>query len=118
MDYGYFKDLPRRAAPDKELHDTTFNIAKNPKCDQKHKGHVSKVIAKTFCLLLTQEQELILICTLRTNNQQKNYPGILIENFKKRVVYSSFKDKTWGADMQLIISKYNKAVSFLLFPCS
>ena len=48
MDCGYFKDLPRRAAPDKVLHDTTFNIAKNPKCDQKHKDHVSMVIAKTF----------------------------------------------------------------------
>ena len=39
-----------------------------------------------------------------------NFISQLLENFKKRKVYSSFKDSIWGldlADMQLI-SKYNK----------
>ena len=31
MDYGDFKDLPRRTASDKILHDKAFNIAKNKK---------------------------------------------------------------------------------------
>ena len=37
-------------------------------------------------------------------------------NFKKRKVYSSFKDNIWGvdlADMQLI-SKHNKGIRYLL----
>ena len=40
----------------------------------------------------------------------------IIRKFKKRKVYSSFKDNTWGvdlADMQLI-SKYNKGIRYLL----
>ena len=34
MDYEDFKDLPRRTASDKILHDRAFNIAKNPKYDR------------------------------------------------------------------------------------
>ena len=40
----------------------------------------------------------------------------IIKNFKRRKVYSSFKDNIWGvdlADMQLI-SKYNKGIRYLL----
>ena len=40
----------------------------------------------------------------------------IIRKFKKRKVYSSFKDNIWGvdlADMQLI-SKYNKEIRYLL----
>ena len=33
MAYGDFKDLTRRTASDKILHDKAFNIAKNPKYD-------------------------------------------------------------------------------------
>ena len=40
----------------------------------------------------------------------------IIKNFKRRKVYSSFKDNIWDvdlADMQLI-SKYNKGIRYLL----
>ena len=40
----------------------------------------------------------------------------VIRKFKKRKVYSSFKDNIWGvdlADMQLII-KYNKGIRYIL----
>ena len=33
MSYGDFKDLPRRSAADKVLHDKAFNLSKNPKYD-------------------------------------------------------------------------------------
>ena len=41
---------------------------------------------------------------------------LIIKKFKKRKVYSTFKDNIWGvdlADMQLL-SKYNKGIRFLL----
>ena len=41
MDYGGFKELNRRAAGDKVLHDKAFNLAKNPKYDGYHRGIVS-----------------------------------------------------------------------------
>ena len=58
------------------------------------------------------EQELILICILRTNNWQKNYSSQLLENLQNvysifyiKKLYSSFKDNILCANlanMQLI----------------
>ena len=40
----------------------------------------------------------------------------IIRNFKKRTVYSEFKDNVWGADLadMQLISKLNKGFIFLL----
>ena len=43
MAYGDFKDLTRRAASDKTLHDKAFNIARNPKYDGYQRGLASMV---------------------------------------------------------------------------
>ena len=43
MTHGDFKDLYRRAAADKLLHDKAFNIAKNPKYDGYQRGLASMV---------------------------------------------------------------------------
>ena len=48
--------------------------------------------------------------------QLQNYTNQLLNFFKKRTVYSGFKDNIWGndlADMQLT-SKFNKGFRFLL----
>ena len=45
-----------------------------------------------------------------------NFINQLLENFKKRKVYSCFRDNNWGvdlADMQSL-SKYNKGIKQLL----
>ena len=61
--------------------------------------------------------------TTLTNNPLSKYQQLaeelhkpIIRKFKKRKVYSAFKDNIWGddlADMQLI-SRYNKGIRFLL----
>ena len=40
----------------------------------------------------------------------------IIRNFKKRTVYSGFKDNIWGADLADMqsLSKYNKGINYLL----
>ena len=40
----------------------------------------------------------------------------IIRKFKKRKVYSTFKDNVWGADLadMQLISKFNKGFRFLL----
>ena len=43
MAYGDFKDLTRRTASDKILHDKAFNIAKNPKYNGYQRGLASMV---------------------------------------------------------------------------
>ena len=47
MNFGDFKDLPRRTASDKVLHDKAFNIAKIPKYDGYQRGLASMVYK--FC---------------------------------------------------------------------
>ena len=41
----------------------------------------------------------------------------IIRKFKKRKVYSSFRDNIWGADLAAMQSlrKYNKGIKYLLF---
>ena len=41
--YRHFKDLYRRSAADKVLHDKAFNIAKNPKHDGYQRGITSMI---------------------------------------------------------------------------
>ena len=43
MAFRYFKGLARRTASDEVLRDKTFNIAKNPKCDEFERGLASMV---------------------------------------------------------------------------
>ena len=45
-----------------------------------------------------------------------NFINQLLENFKKRKVYSAFKENIWGADLadRQLISKYNKGIRYLL----
>ena len=47
MGYGDFKDLPRRTASDKALHNKAFNIAKNPKYDR-YQRSLASIVHKLF----------------------------------------------------------------------
>ena len=40
----------------------------------------------------------------------------IIKNFKRRKVYSSFKDNIWGVDLadMTLISKFNRGIKYLL----
>ena len=113
MAYGDFKDLARRAASDNVLREKPFNIARNPKYDGNERVFAA-ILGKCFDKKSKGGG---------TNNEVKQNEKLaeelhkpIIEKFKKRKVYSSFKDNIWGAylaDMQLI-SKFNKWTRFLL----
>ena len=47
MAYGCFKDLTRKTTSDKNLHDKTFNVAKNAKYDGYQRG-LASMIYKCF----------------------------------------------------------------------
>ena len=58
MAYGAFKDLNRRAAADKVLHDKEFDIAKNPKCDGYQRGLTSiiyKFLIKNLLVMVLKK---------------------------------------------------------------
>ena len=123
MAYGDFKDIKRRTASDKILRDKASNIAENLKYDGYQRGLASMV----YKLFDKKSTDGGIVNDDNNNNNNNNdtkqnlqlAEGLhkpIIGKFKKRKVYSGFKDNIWGvdlADMQLI-SKFNKGFRFLL----
>ena len=113
MAYGDFRDLKRRTASNKILRDKAFNIAKNYKYDGYQRG-LASVGYKSFD---KKSKGGGVNIPLEFNEQlAEELHKPIIRKFKKRKVYSGFKDNIWGtdlADIQLI-SKFNKGLRFLL----
>ena len=111
MAYEDFKDLNRRTAADKVLHDQPFNIAKNPKYDRYHRG-LASVVYKFF-------DKKTLVETIKNENIKelaKEMHKPIIRKFNEIKVRVHFTDNIWGADLadMQLISKFNKGFRFLL----
>ena len=113
MAYGDFKDLKKRTQSDKVLEDKALAIASNPKYDGYQRGLASMV----YKFFDKKSKGSGIKNEVKEKQQLANeLHKPIIRMFKKRKVYSSFKDNIWGvdlADMQLI-SKYNKRITYLL----
>ena len=113
MAYGDFKDLGRRPASDKVLRDQAFNIAKNPKYHEYLRGLASLV----YKFFNRKSKRSGVNIEVKHNGQlAEELQKPIIRNFKKRTVYSGFKDNIWGADLadMQLISNFNKGFRFLL----
>ena len=112
MDYGDFKDLAKRITSDEVLRDKTFDIAKNPKYGYQ------RGLASMFYKFFGKKSAGSGIKNEITQNQQlaEELHKLIIKKFKKRKVYSSFKDNICGADLadMQLISKFNIGIRFLL----
>ena len=109
-----FKDLKRRTFSDKVLGDKAFNIAKNPKNDGYQRGLASMVYK---CFDKKSKGSGTANNEIKQNLQlAKELHKLIIRNFKKRTVYSGFKDNIRGADLADMqsLSKYNKGIKYLL----
>ena len=110
MAYGKSKDLAKRIQSDKALRDKPFKIGSDPKYDGYQRGLASMVyncFDKKSSGRGVNEPNYQLVDELHKP---------IIKKFKKRKVYSSFRDNIWGvdlADMQSL-SKYNKGIKYLL----
>ena len=94
MGYRDFKDLTRKTAFDKILHDKAFNIAKNPKYVEYQRG-LAAMVYKSFAKKTsggTVNKELIISNKELTEELHKP----IIRKFKKRKVQSRFIDNIWG----------------------
>ena len=116
MAYNKFKDLEKRTQSDIVLKNKALKIASNPKYNGYERGLASMVYKffdkKSKGSGLKENQGNFLQNSQLANELHKP----IIRKFKKRKVYSSFKDNIWGvdlADMQLV-SKFNKRFRFLL----
>ena len=111
MAYAKSKDLAKRTQSDKVLRNKAFKIASDLKYDGYQRGLASMVYKffdkKSSGSGIVNEPNYQL-----ANELHKP----IIRKFKKRKVYSSFRDNIWGvdlADMQSL-SKYNKGNKCLL----
>ena len=105
--------LAKRTQSDKVLKDKAFAVANNPKYDGYQRGLTSMV----YKFFDKKSKGTGIKNDIGENQQLANeLHKPIIRKFKKRKVYSSFRDNIWGidlADMQLL-SKYNKGISYLL----
>ena len=111
MAYGDLKDLSRRTASDKMLRDKAFNVAKNPKYDGYQRG-LASMVYKFFYKNTSSSG----VKSMSNEQLAKELHKPIIRKFKKRKVYSSFKNNIWSPDLADIksISQFNKGFRFLL----
>ena len=112
MAYGDFKVL-KRTQSDKVLKEEAFKIASNPKYDGYQRG-LASMVYKFF----DKKSKGSGIKNEIKENQQlvDELLKTIIRKFRKKKVYSSFKNHIWVvdlADMQLI-SKYNKGIRYAI----
>ena len=96
MVYGDFKEIAKRTASDNVLRDKAFNIAKNPIYDGYQRGLASMV----YKFLDKKSTGSGVNIPSEFNKQlAKEQHKPIKRKFKKRKVYSGFKDNVWGVDL-------------------
>ena len=122
--YSDSKDLTKRTVADKILKNKAFDIAKDPKYDGYQRGLASMVYKFFGSKVASPDKKSEgsgakhVNTKLIPQNEQlaDELHKPIIRKFKKRKVYSAFKDNIWGADLvdMQLFSKYNKGIRFLL----
>ena len=107
MAFGDFQDLAKRTASDKFLTDNAFNIAKNPNYDG-YQRSLASIVYKFF----DKKSSGIGIKSMPNQELADELHKPIIMKFRKRKVYSSFKENIWGADLadMHLISKFDKVL--------
>ena len=111
MAYGKLKDLAKRTQSDKVLRDKAFKIASDPKYDGYQRG-LTSMVYKFF-----DKKSSGSGVAAEPNYQLANaLLRQVIKKFKRRKVYSSFRDNILGVDLADVRSliKYNKGIKYLL----
>ena len=93
--YGKSKDLGKRTQSDKVLRDKVFEIASDPKYDGYRRG-LTSMLYKFFA----KKSSRSCVAATEPNYQLANeLHKQIIRKFKKRKVYSSFRDNIWRVDL-------------------
>ena len=113
--YSDSKDHIKRTVADKILSIKVFDIPKDPKYDGYIRG-LASMVYKFFDKKSVGSGAKCVNTKITPQNQQlaKELHKSIIRKFKKRKVYSTFKDNIWGADLadMQLLSKYNKGIRF------
>ena len=117
--YSDSEDLTKRTDADKILKNKAFDIAKDPEFDGYQRGLASMVYKFFDAKVASPAKKSVGSgAKLIPQNEQlaEELHKPIIRKFKKRKVYSAFKDNIWGADLadMQLLSKCNKGIRFLL----
>ena len=111
MAYAKTKDLVKRTQSDKVLKDKAFKIPSDPNYDGYQRG-LTSMVYKVF-----DKKSSGSGIDKEPNYQLANeIHKLIVRKFKKRKVYSSFRDNIWGDDLADMhsLSKYNKGNKYLI----
>ena len=109
MAYGKSKDLVKRTQSDKVLRDKAFKIGSDLKYDGYQRG-----LAPLVYNFFDKKSSGSGIGNESNYQLANELHQPIVRKFKKRKVYSPFRDNVWGvdlADMQSL-STYNKGIKF------
>ena len=111
MAYGKSKDLAKRTQSDKVLRDKAFKIASNPNYDGYQRG-----LASMLYMFFDKKSSGGAIRPVPNYQLANELHSQIIRNFKRRKLYSSFRDNIWFVDLADMksLSKYNKWIRYLL----
>ena len=111
MAYGKSKDLAKRTQSDKVLRDKAFKIASNPNYDKYQRG-----LASMLYMFFDKKSSGGAIRPVPNYQLANELHRQIIRTFKRRKLYSSFRDNIWSVDLADIksLSKYNKGIRYLL----
>ena len=113
--YAKYKDSVNRKQSDIVLKNKALRIATDPKVD----GYQRSLAAMVYKFFNERTKGLGMNFVKHSlNNLQlaEELHKSIVRNFKRRKVYSSFKDNIWGVDSAVmsLISKFNKGIKYLL----
>ena len=93
MAYGKSKDLAKRTQSDKVLRDKAFKIASDPKYDGYQRG-----LASMAYRFFDKKSNGSGVATEPNYQRANELLRQIIRKFKRRKVYSSFRNNIWGVD--------------------
>ena len=94
MAYDKYKDLTKRIQSDKVLRDKAFKTQRNPKYEGYQRG-LASVVFKFF----DKKSKGSSIKSMQNQQLADELHKPIIRKFKRRRVYSSFKNNIWGIDL-------------------
>ena len=113
--YAKYKDRLNRGQSDIFLKNKALKIVTDPRVNGYQRG-LASMVYKFFNERTKGSGINLQANSLNNEILAEELHKSNIKNFKKRKVYSSFKDNVWGVDLtdMQLISKYNKGIRYLL----
>ena len=99
MAYGKSKDLIKRTQSDKVLKDKAFKIASDPKYDGYQRGLTSMVYKFFHKMSASLNKSSGSVANEPNYQLASELHKQIIRKFKRRKIYSSFRDNIWSVDL-------------------